>query len=307
MRNVRGLGAAVPEAVGRCRADEERLARPEQPPTPSEPEGERARDAPNRSAWLRWTCAGTKPPGRTKSSAAIRSLRPLDEDDALAGHRILDRAASILIVRFNHTIKRRAKWKPPPGENVRFGDAEPAADGDAPGPPPRSPRPPCAPSCRSFRGRSGSSRAGGFANASERARLPVRPHLPARGPRDSLGVAASVAGTFGSSASSANAARRTLVDRFGARRILRGRCSCSPLGYGLFPLVREPWQAFVFMAIAGLGNGGFWPSQSALYSPLPDRAPPQVSAVTRVAFTSAPLSAPALGGLIVAGRHRLGV
>jgi MFS family permease len=40
------------------------------------------------------------------------------------------------------------------------------------------------------------------------------------------------------------------------------------VGYGLLPLVREPWQAFVLLAIEGIGASGFWPSQSTLISRL---------------------------------------
>ncbi len=40
------------------------------------------------------------------------------------------------------------------------------------------------------------------------------------------------------------------------------------VGFGLFPLVREPWEAFVLIAIEGAGSAGFWPSQSTLMSRL---------------------------------------
>ena len=40
------------------------------------------------------------------------------------------------------------------------------------------------------------------------------------------------------------------------------------VGFGLMPLVREPWQAYVLMAIEGAGSAGFWPSQSTLISRL---------------------------------------
>jgi MFS family permease len=59
-----------------------------------------------------------------------------------------------------------------------------------------------------------------------------------------------------------------LVDRIGARRTLAGGLVLMAVGWGAFPLVRETWQAFVFAGIAGLGNGGFWPSQSALLAGL---------------------------------------
>ena len=40
------------------------------------------------------------------------------------------------------------------------------------------------------------------------------------------------------------------------------------IGFGLLPLVREPWQAFVLIAIEGAGSAGFWPSQSTLLARL---------------------------------------
>ncbi len=36
------------------------------------------------------------------------------------------------------------------------------------------------------------------------------------------------------------------------------------VGWGLFPLVREAWHAFVLATIAGAGTAAFWPSQSTL-------------------------------------------
>src|SRR5436190_5137019 len=59
-----------------------------------------------------------------------------------------------------------------------------------------------------------------------------------------------------------------LIDRFGARRTLAVGLVLQAVGYGLLPLVREPWQAFVLVAIEGAGSAGFWPSQSTLISRL---------------------------------------
>jgi MFS family permease len=56
----------------------------------------------------------------------------------------------------------------------------------------------------------------------------------------------------------------TLVDRLGGRTSLVVALLVSAAGYGLFPLVREPWHGFAVMAIAGAGNGLFWPSHSTL-------------------------------------------
>jgi MFS family permease len=59
-----------------------------------------------------------------------------------------------------------------------------------------------------------------------------------------------------------------LIDRVGARPTLAGGLVLQAVGYGLLPLVREPWEAFVLIAIEGAGSAGFWPSQSTLLSRL---------------------------------------
>src|SRR6185503_19895758 len=41
--------------------------------------------------------------------------------------------------------------------------------------------------------------------------------------------------------------------------------------FALFPLMRNPWQAFALNALVGLGSGSFWPSQSTLISSLMPR------------------------------------
>ena len=48
-----------------------------------------------------------------------------------------------------------------------------------------------------------------------------------------------------------------LIDRVGARRTLAGGLVLQAVGYGLLPLVRSPWQAFVLVAIEGAGSAGF--------------------------------------------------
>jgi MFS family permease len=59
-----------------------------------------------------------------------------------------------------------------------------------------------------------------------------------------------------------------IVDRFGARPVLAGSLVLLAVGFGLLPLVREPWHAVVLMAVGGVGNGAFWPSQSTLLAGL---------------------------------------
>ena len=59
-----------------------------------------------------------------------------------------------------------------------------------------------------------------------------------------------------------------LIDRVGARPTLACGLVLQAIGFGLLPLVREPWEAFVLVAIEGAGSAGFWPSQSTLISRL---------------------------------------
>jgi len=59
-----------------------------------------------------------------------------------------------------------------------------------------------------------------------------------------------------------------LVDRIGPRPVLAAGLVMQAVGIGLFPLVREPWHAFVLIAVEGAGSAGFWPSQSTLIARL---------------------------------------
>lgn len=58
------------------------------------------------------------------------------------------------------------------------------------------------------------------------------------------------------------------TDRIGGRLTLVASLVLLAIGFGSFPLIREPWHAFALAAVAGAGNGGFWPSQSALLAGL---------------------------------------
>jgi MFS family permease len=59
-----------------------------------------------------------------------------------------------------------------------------------------------------------------------------------------------------------------VIDRLGARRVLGAGLILQSVGFGLLPLVRSPWHAYVLLAIEGIGSAGFWPSQSTLISHL---------------------------------------
>src|SRR2546427_1514538 len=59
-----------------------------------------------------------------------------------------------------------------------------------------------------------------------------------------------------------------LSDRLGPRAVLSCALVVMAVAFGLFPLIRVPWQAFALNALAGAGSGAFWPSQSTLLSSL---------------------------------------
>lgn len=80
----------------------------------------------------------------------------------------------------------------------------------------------------------------------------------------SLGTAGLVLATNGAMSFAASPLAGTLSDKIGGRLTLAGALVLMAIGIGSFPLVHEPWQAFVAMVVAGAGNGGFWPSQSTM-------------------------------------------
>jgi MFS family permease len=75
----------------------------------------------------------------------------------------------------------------------------------------------------------------------------------------------------------------TLVDRVGGRLTLAGSLWLMALGFGGYVFVDEPWHGFIASAVAGAGNGGFWPSQSSLIAGLtPQEQRHQAFAMQRV-------------------------
>jgi MFS family permease len=79
-----------------------------------------------------------------------------------------------------------------------------------------------------------------------------------------LATAGFVAGTFGAVGIVATPAAGSLIDRIGGRAVFIGSLVLLAGAYSLFPLIVHPWQGFLFMGLAGLGNGALWPSQSTL-------------------------------------------
>lgn len=84
----------------------------------------------------------------------------------------------------------------------------------------------------------------------------------------SLGTAGLVLATTGAVSLLAGPAVGIVIDRIGGRATLAAALVLLAIGFGSYPLIHEPWQAFLASAVAGLGNAGFWPSQSALLAGL---------------------------------------
>jgi len=90
-----------------------------------------------------------------------------------------------------------------------------------------------------------------------------------------------------------------LVDLAGARTTLMSSLGLLAVGYGGFPFIHHPWQAYGLAAIAGLGNGGFAPSHSSLLAALTSRAQRNTAYALQRATDNLGFGAGALiGGLI---------
>jgi predicted MFS family arabinose efflux permease len=87
----------------------------------------------------------------------------------------------------------------------------------------------------------------------------------------SLGIAGLVLATNGTLSLVASPMAGWLSDRIGGRLTLGGALILMAAGIAAFPLIREPWHAFLAMAVVGVGNGSFWPSQSTLLAGLAPR------------------------------------
>ncbi len=84
----------------------------------------------------------------------------------------------------------------------------------------------------------------------------------------SLGTAGLVLATTGAVSLLVGPAVGIVIDRIGGRATLAAALVFLAVGFGSYPLIHEPWQAFLASAVAGVGNAGFWPSQSALLAGL---------------------------------------
>lgn len=114
-----------------------------------------------------------------------------------------------------------------------------------------------------------------------------------------LPTAGLVLAVFGAISFGATTVAGAIVDHVGARPTLAGGLALMAVGFGALGLVEEPWQAFATMAVAGAGNGAFWPSQSSLLVALaPEDRRTTAFAVQRTIFNLGLAAGGVAGGLL---------
>ncbi len=95
-----------------------------------------------------------------------------------------------------------------------------------------------------------------------------------------------------------------LVDRLGGRRVLAVALVLLALGFGAYPFVHHPWQAFVVATVTGVGNGFFWPAQSTLLVGLTPQDLRHITfAMQRVVMNLGIGLGALVGGLIASAEH----
>ena len=120
----------------------------------------------------------------------------------------------------------------------------------------------------------------------------------------SLGLSGLIVGTNSAVSLLAGPAWGPVVDRFGPRRVLRMALLLLALGFASFAFVETAWEGFVAAAVAGIGNGGFWPSQSTLLAALTERwQRPSVFSVQRITMNLGIGLGGVVGGLIASTTH----
>jgi MFS family permease len=86
-----------------------------------------------------------------------------------------------------------------------------------------------------------------------------------------LGTAGLVLAAMSLTGLIAGPASGILIDHLGPRRVLIASMLVSAVGFGGFALVRSVGAAFAAAALAGLGNGSFWPSHATMVAGLTER------------------------------------
>ncbi len=89
------------------------------------------------------------------------------------------------------------------------------------------------------------------------------------------------------------------VDRIGGRNTLLLGLLLQSAAFLLFPLIRQPWQAFALLALEGAGTACFWPGQSTLLARLtPPTERHSAYALQRVSMNLGMGLGGVIGGLI---------
>jgi MFS family permease len=115
----------------------------------------------------------------------------------------------------------------------------------------------------------------------------------------SLGIAGLVLSTNAAVSLVAGPVAGASVDRLGGRRTLCAALAFLAAGFAAYSVVHEPWQAFAAATLTGIGNGGFWPSQSTLIAGLtPVAQRPVAFAMQRVVMNLGIGLGGVAGGLI---------
>ncbi|HSC50013.1 MAG TPA: MFS transporter, partial [Gaiellaceae bacterium] len=110
------------------------------------------------------------------------------------------------------------------------------------------------------------------------------------------GLALSFAGV---TALAAGFAAGWTVDRIGGRNTLLLGLLLQAAAFVMFPLIREPWQAFALLGLEGVGTACFWPGQSTLLSRLtPDEDRHAAFALQRISMNLGIGLGSLVGGLI---------
>jgi MFS family permease len=93
------------------------------------------------------------------------------------------------------------------------------------------------------------------------------------------------------------------VDRIGGRNTLLLGLMLQSAAFLLFPLIRQPWQAFALLALEGAGTACFWPGQSTLLARLtPPTERHSAYALQRVSMNLGMGLGGVIGGLIATTR-----
>jgi MFS family permease len=88
----------------------------------------------------------------------------------------------------------------------------------------------------------------------------------------SLGISGLILAASGAAGIVCGPAIGVVIDRIGGRLTLAGALTLQAIGWGSLALVHEAWQGVLAAIVAGVGNAGFWPSQSALLAGLTPQA-----------------------------------